>query len=411
MEPGEVVPDGDYNIPKLEKGEVLTPHLRSTSHNKHPQLPYLKYTTVVAVCRKLRNMGLSPVIISAEQMPNNVEWNNFFELLHTFRVLYMWYEGYTWSMNIARALLIYLFYGLGVPRATKRGIRRSPVITVLHKLLTAGRHLFVRNWETNFVGLIGYMEQHPADIKFLDDGGEGEAPLKLLAAVEVGLRKTAKGSTCMGKFAMTSAEGWSDPDIIWRKEETYHTVARKLIRCSSRRHWKNETLEGYQFTCRLSKTFRKRHLPLSRSTKDTVLETLVKDPPEWATNPVTKASEIRKRKKSRQRKKAAGPKGGPVKSSAKMMIYDEDIGDFVEPERHSPTPSPDRAKGPASRPPRHTGSKCPASCAQHLFSISCVTPVFKTHHAMQEVSASHRAARSTQTVSVPQLPHRAVNER
>ena len=78
----------------------------------------------------------------------------------------MYYAGYTWEMDIARDLVLYLFYGNGPPRVTKRGIKRTPVITViLHQQLTMGRHLFVKDWDTNFKRLIRYFEENPRDVK------------------------------------------------------------------------------------------------------------------------------------------------------------------------------------------------------------------------------------------------------
>ena len=164
--PDEAVPDKDYALPVLKDGQSMgTPSMRSTSFAKHPQLPFLRYTYVTAVMRKLRNMDYIPVMISAKEMPNGVAWNNFHKVLHAFRVYYMHCAGYTWDMDIARELLVYLFYGFGPPRVTKRGVKRTPVITVIHKQLTMGRHLFVRNWTKNFESLIRYFDDHPADVR------------------------------------------------------------------------------------------------------------------------------------------------------------------------------------------------------------------------------------------------------
>ena len=69
----------------------------------------------------------------------------------------------------------------------------------------------------------------------------------------------------MGKFAITSEEGWVDPDIVWRKVATYRMVHRKIVTKKSLRQWKNETYEGFKLNRRLRKTFLKRHLPFSRS--------------------------------------------------------------------------------------------------------------------------------------------------
>ena len=101
--------------------------------------------------------------------------------------------------------------------------------------------------------------------RYLDDEGTAEeVPLQLLVAVEVGLRNTAHGGS-MGKFAITSEEGWVDPDIVWRKVATYRMVHRKIVTKKSRRQWENETYEGFKLNRRLRKTFLKRHLPFSRS--------------------------------------------------------------------------------------------------------------------------------------------------
>ena len=78
----------------------------------------------------------------------------------------MYYADYTWDMNIVREILVYLFYGYGPSRVTKMGgVKCTPVITVIHKQLTMGRHLFVRNWTKNFESLIRYFDDHPADVR------------------------------------------------------------------------------------------------------------------------------------------------------------------------------------------------------------------------------------------------------
>ena len=99
-----------------------------------------------------------------------------------------------------------------------------------------------------------------------------EVPLELLVAVEVGLRNTALGEgKCMGKFAMTSMEGWIDEDIVWRKVDTYRMFHRKYVMKRSRSQWKNETYEGLKLSARLRKTFLERHWQWSRSAHIRVL--------------------------------------------------------------------------------------------------------------------------------------------
>jgi hypothetical protein len=166
LQPDETVPDRHYALPELKKGQVMrTPAIKSTSFAKHAQLPFLRSTYVNAVMRKLRNLDYIPAMISKSEMPNGVAWNNFHKVLNAFRVFYMHYAGYTFGMDIARELLVYLFYGHGPPRVTKRGIKRTPVIAVIHKQLTMGQHLFVRNWETNFERLVRYFDDNPRDVK------------------------------------------------------------------------------------------------------------------------------------------------------------------------------------------------------------------------------------------------------
>lgn len=231
-------------------------------------MPFLRYVLVVGALKMMRNKGLIPTAIKGSEMPNNVAWNNFFEVRTAFHIFYCFLAGYSWTMDVWRAIQLYVFHGHGVPRVTKRGVKRTPLIAVLRKQLVNGRHLFVKNWNVNFVGLRGYFETHPDDVKYLDDGGKAEVPVELLAAMEVGFRQTAKNNTdSFGKYALASKEEWGSPDIDWRKMETYITSSRRVMPSvkKSRRHWKNQTLEGHQLRNRLMKTFRTRHLPLSRS--------------------------------------------------------------------------------------------------------------------------------------------------
>ena len=161
----ESVPDRDYAIPGLKEGQVMRVPLKTSSFAKHPQLPFLRYTYVVAVMKKLRNLDIIPVQISSKEMPNGVSWNNFHRVLHAFHVHYMDYAGYTWAMDISRELLLYLFHGHGPGRVTKRGIKRTPIIAVIHKQLTMGQHLFVKDWSTNFKRLIQHLKDNPGDTK------------------------------------------------------------------------------------------------------------------------------------------------------------------------------------------------------------------------------------------------------
>ena len=111
-----------------------------------------------------------------------------------------------------------------------------------------------------------HFEKNMTHCRYLDDGGVAEVPLELLVAIEVGLRNTASGDTkCMGKFALTSKEGWMDPDLVWRKVASYRMLYRKIVTKKSRRQWKSETHQGFKLRQRLRNTFLKRHLQFSRS--------------------------------------------------------------------------------------------------------------------------------------------------
>ena len=119
-------------------------------------------------------------------------------------------------------------------------------------------------------------------MQFLTDGGGDGAPTEMIAAVEIGLRNTALYHTKpMGKFAMTSAENWKDPNLKWRKRESFVTASKKIMNAESLNRWNNETLSNFQLRQVLCKTFEQRHLPLSNASAEDRLKPWIKNPRDW----------------------------------------------------------------------------------------------------------------------------------
>ena len=72
-------------------------------------------------------------------MPNGEAWDNFAEVLYTYFIHYCAAEGLTMSHDLARDVLLYLFYGTWEHKKTKR---RYPVVRSIHLQATNGRRRF-----------------------------------------------------------------------------------------------------------------------------------------------------------------------------------------------------------------------------------------------------------------------------
>ena len=84
---------------------------------------------------------------------------------------------------MARAVLIYLFYGVCARRQTKRGWKTSSIIFEIRKQYNYGINTFA-NVDKHFTKLIKYLKSHPEQVQALHDM-TFPASDKLLALVEV----------------------------------------------------------------------------------------------------------------------------------------------------------------------------------------------------------------------------------
>ena len=109
---------GDHGFPLLQVGEEV-PHEGSYKAHDHPSrakgskkthklLTFLNVSSVNKAVADLKDLGLYPV--RCKYMPDGSDWNNFAQVLYSFWILYCYYEGITRTQELARQVLVYLFY-------------------------------------------------------------------------------------------------------------------------------------------------------------------------------------------------------------------------------------------------------------------------------------------------------------
>ena len=139
-----------------------------------------------------------PVVqIKARDMPGGKhDWDNFAHVLYTFHVHYCVAEGLTETSEMARKVLLYLFYGKWMSSNNKY----SSIIRYLHKKIISGRHRFGKYVQKYFESFLEKYSkpENKSWSKYFKDHGEGEAPLEYLMEIEKGLRSFAQDLHAMG---------------------------------------------------------------------------------------------------------------------------------------------------------------------------------------------------------------------
>ena len=129
---------GDHGFPLVQPGEhiphqgVYAAHKRAGrakgSTKFHKNLMFLNVSSVSKAITALKNLGLYPLRCMGAAMPGGKEWNNFAEVLYTFWIFYCYYEAIDRTLDLARPVLLYIFFALLVgPRGKK-----WPVVRYMH---------------------------------------------------------------------------------------------------------------------------------------------------------------------------------------------------------------------------------------------------------------------------------------
>ena len=313
IHPGYPKIKGGEKVPTEEVYE-LNPmrNSRPRAVKTHGFLSYLRQHAVNAAVTQMKNICCYPI-----KMKGTTNWNNFAQYLYTFHVFYCDLEGLQMSNDLARKVLLYLFYG-----TYKQNNKDFPVIRCLHYKTIQGRHRFGKYVHKHFAEFIAEVAKNPEWTAFFDDLGKGDAPLKYLALVETGLREFGSDIHAMGSRAMDSQERWFAVDV-WRKREAYIAVIRHIRKHLSYPQWDCYKLEDYAERQALNKTFLTRHFPLSNGVSKR-LDGQLTDPQEWS-KPHSDPEKPRPSKRAKQEPKTKEA----AATSAKPMVWDVENNCFV----------------------------------------------------------------------------------
>lgn len=169
----------------------------------------------------LKEAHLFPLKVHPDTRPDGSTWNNFAHVIYHYHVFYCVSEGLHRTSVTARKVLLYLFHGTASPEDTLRGVRRAPVIRIIHHACNNGRHLTSeKKLTTHFSKFLKLLDQNPDMKKLMMDKGKTNAPKIYLAYVEDGLRRIAEKTGCMGRVAMSTASAWAATPS-YKKREVY----------------------------------------------------------------------------------------------------------------------------------------------------------------------------------------------
>ena len=248
-------------------------------------------------------------------------WDNFVQYGYTFHVHYCQLEGLDITSDLARDVLLYVFYGEYTDKS-----KEYPVMRCLHYKTIQGRHRFGKYVQNHFAKFIEACNEHPEWSVFFDDLGKGDAPIEYLVLVEQGLRSFGSDIHAMGSRAMESQERWFVV-AVWRKREAYIACIRFIRGHTTYPQWDCYKLEDYSERQALNTTFLARHFPLSNGT-DNRLNDHVDDPRCWSTSARTeKTTTVKRVKKEPQVKPYAA--AAIAAATARPQIWDVEKGCFV----------------------------------------------------------------------------------
>ena len=211
-------------------------------------------------------------------MPNAAPWDNFAVCLYTFVAIYCAHSGYARSDPEAAKVESFAFHNHYTWRTRKKlkkvakddpvksepVTRKKPFIFFLHKKMVNGRARFVNKVDKNFGEFIKLFSKNNKEFtQLLMDHGKGDDTVEYLAAFELGLCRYSDDIFALGTHPLRNREYWSKVSL-WRKREAYIALARHVLkRDPNYNQWDCFRFRDYQDRQSLSRTFMKRHLPLS----------------------------------------------------------------------------------------------------------------------------------------------------
>ena len=304
---------------------------KSTAPNKtHPRatapdvlFTFMRGTPCAQAVEAVKNKNLLPKRVIKEglglpdncPLPDSMPWDNYDQCLLTFLAFYLRFEGLLFSHSVARALLIYCYYGMYFFVRTRRVngqkikvTKEMPIIHGLYNKCSQNQTRSLKTINTNFASFITLLTKKPEYKQFLSDKGVGNAPEEYNVAIEAGIRNYARDPQALSKLATSSAQDY-DRVQKWRKRACYECLCR-VVEGVKACKWFTCSWEYYLWRLDRGITFDKRHWPLCQRSS-IVFKGKVAELEEWST------------KKTKKRKRTA--------SSAKpnQQRYDAEAGCFV----------------------------------------------------------------------------------
>ena len=189
-------------------------------------------------------------------------------MLYEFYALYCHFEGLDVTSDIARKILLFIFYGhysYVTKDSKKRVVQKvKPMLHWIHAKTSNGRSRFVTKLQDNFEQFIT-LYNHPENDweHFLTDKGEGNPPMEYLIAFELGLRNYGTQPHAMRTHPLRTPEYWGQVPK-WRKREAYIALARFLTKqTADYKQWDCFRFDDFASRQRMARTFNARHFPLS----------------------------------------------------------------------------------------------------------------------------------------------------
>ena len=247
----------------------VTPEFKCTSTRPHREVSFLRDVSVAETLLFMKNKGVYPVRVRTGDSPNGHAWDNFFECAHTFHAKYCSLEGWSRTSDMAQVVLQYIFHGFFEWRTKSRlkveQKKMKSFFFFLHKKLVRGRSRFTNKVDSCFSKFIELYRKNEGTWKvFLKDCGKGKAPIEYNIAFEEGLRNYSSCVHSLGTRPLRSRDFWGQSVDLWRKKEAYIALGRFLLdEPVGYRQWDCFRFEDHVSRAQLSKTFVKRHLPLS----------------------------------------------------------------------------------------------------------------------------------------------------
>ena len=149
----EMVPTDVYEITTKPRARR-----RATAAEEH--FLYLRAASVQIALEELKNRNLYPVQVgkhvvhNGEQVRMEMPWNNFPDVLYTFYVYYCYSQGLTRSMDLARQVLLYVFYGSYTRKykldKTRYSVTKKSILHGIHLKTCCNRYQICYQYYFNY---------------------------------------------------------------------------------------------------------------------------------------------------------------------------------------------------------------------------------------------------------------------